>query len=471
MNIVPWKMIKLFGNICNQKKFLKLTSEWREEGKTFVFPIVTEPTYTAPLTEETSDYDKGLAKGYHSEVDVLWALKKLSLEHCLGLRLFHGIPIMEEMFTAIATAFKHTETGIEQFIDFGDFKDFKGMKDIENIDDFKKSRNCKKWIEDLFKASREICDIIVLHPAGISVIEIKSNEKAISKANTQLLTARFIIKVMLKIVGIEPEKVPIHTVVALPNPLSEKTENSKDQFMKKLKNNFLLQGTHFKKEVIEEQLFKSTNVGSYMLTKENLDDLSAAFAILKQGKFVYSARKIPKNLRKQMLEGVAMMDIVENLKGQNQLEGIEGSKKIELSRSIFMWLDPLQAEILQDNNPKQYIIGPASTGKTLLIQLKVLEILKADKKSKVLIILPYKHLVKSYVEFFQDAGFNTENPNLLITTLTGPWRNFNDAHIFIDEYCAIGPKESLYSKNHQVSIKITFYAHLLRQKISKPKRK
>ena len=116
---------------------------WREDGKTFVFPVTTEPTYDGPLTEDTSDYDKGLVKGYHSEVDVLWALKKVSLENSLGLRLFHGIPIMEEMFAAIARAFDHTETGIENFIDFNDFKDLKGMKDIKNINDLKKSKDCK----------------------------------------------------------------------------------------------------------------------------------------------------------------------------------------------------------------------------------------------------------------------------------------------------------------------------------------
>ncbi len=51
---------------------------WRDENKTFVFPVITEPTFTGPVTDDTSEYDKGIVKGFHSEVDVLWALKKVS---------------------------------------------------------------------------------------------------------------------------------------------------------------------------------------------------------------------------------------------------------------------------------------------------------------------------------------------------------------------------------------------------------
>ncbi len=150
-----------------------------------------------------------------------------------------------------------------------------------------------------------------------------------------------------------------------------------------------------------------------------------------------------------MLEGVAMSDTLYNVTKQNQLQLVSGSKKIEFARKFFMWLDPRQTEILQSNQKKQYIIGPASTGKTLLVQLKVLELFETNIESKVLIILPYKHLVQTYEKFFQESGLEIKNLNLLITTLSGEWRTFTDAHTFIDEYCAIGPKENLFAKNHQ----------------------
>jgi len=394
--------------------------EWREENKTFVFPIITEPTFEGPLTDDTSDYDRGLVKGYHSEVDVLWALKKVSHKNSLGLRIFHGISITKPMLEATAAAFE---------TDLPDFKD-----------------------KLVTKESREICDAILLHPAGISVIEIKSNENAVPKAKTQLNKAFDVIKVILKIVGVDAEKVPIHRVIALPNPLSEKTENKKEKLLKRIENFCLLQGTQFEKKLIEEQLLRSMDSKSYVLTPANIDDLSVVLAILKQGKLVNSRGKIPSNLfRKQMLEGVAINETIGNIRGQNQLQNSLGSKKFQFKRKhLFIWLDPRQAEILEDSNTKQYIIGPASTGKTLLVQLKVLEILELNPESKILIILPHNHLVESYKKSFQDFGLEIQDSNLLITTLSGHWRTFGDAHhTFIDEYCAIGPKESVFSKNHQ----------------------
>jgi hypothetical protein len=52
-------------------------------------------------------------------------------------------------------------------------------------------------------------------------------------------------------------------------------------------------------------------------------------------------------------------------------------KVFELSKfgTLTIFLDPVQSEIMKDKHRKQMIIGPASTGKTLLIQLKVLEII------------------------------------------------------------------------------------------------
>ena len=69
-----------------------------------------------------------------------------------------------------------------------------------------------------------------------------------------------------------------------------------------------------------------------------------------------------------------------------------------------IWLDSIQSKIINSGNPRQLIIGPASSGKTLLIQLKVLDLFRRNKASKCLIILPFKQLVQKYQNFFQFAS-------------------------------------------------------------------
>ena len=64
-------------------------------------------------------------------------------------------------------------------------------------------------------------------------------------------------------------------------------------------------------------------------------------------------------------------------------------------------MDPEQVEIMNDPDPWQIIIGPASTGKTLLIQLKVLDILTYDPNSNILILVPLEIMKATYQKFFQ----------------------------------------------------------------------
>jgi hypothetical protein len=85
------------------------------------------------------------------------------------------------------------------------------------------------------------------------------------------------------------------------------------------------------------------------------------------------------------------------------------TEKLKLG-SVFIWLDPIQKAIFdelcgkKDSSEKRFlIIGPASTGKTVLIQLAVLRILIGDAEKKVLIILPDDNLVKKYNKFFENS--------------------------------------------------------------------
>ena len=64
---------------------------------------------------------------------------------------------------------------------------------------------------------------------------------------------------------------------------------------------------------------------------------------------------------------------------------------------------------MNDPNPSQIIVGPASTGKTLLIQLKVLEILETEEDSKVLVVVPLKKMKKVYLKWFDQ---DEESPGI-----------------------------------------------------------
>ena len=82
---------------------------------------------------------------------------------------------------------------------------------------------------------------------------------------------------------------------------------------------------------------------------------------------------------------------MEELKHQTPLLSIKSKNNLQtkvIGKSCF-WLDPNQQEILNNKNPTQIIIGPASTGKTILIQLKVLEILEnVNNTENILTLLP-----------------------------------------------------------------------------------
>jgi hypothetical protein len=64
---------------------------------------------------------------------------------------------------------------------------------------------------------------------------------------------------------------------------------------------------------------------------------------------------------------------------------------------------------MNDPNPSQIIVGPASTGKTLLIQLKVLEILETEEDSKVLVLVPLEKMKKVYLKLFDQ---DEESPGI-----------------------------------------------------------
>ena len=77
-----------------------------------------------------------------------------------------------------------------------------------------------------------------------------------------------------------------------------------------------------------------------------------------------------------------------------------------------------------------------------MTQLKIIEILKQDSTTKVLVILPYERVVEIYKNFFSsnkvDKSFRFGD--LEILTADEDWESFVGEfhpHIFIDEFAAI----------------------------------
>jgi len=144
--------------------------------------------------------------------------------------------------------------------------------------------------------------------------------------------------------------------------------------------------------------------------------------------------------RTELQEAPKAKEIIAGLQVQSEMEKVNASTITKTYfGSLYVWLDPVQQEIMNDKNPRQVIIGPASTGKTLLIQLKVLQLCKNERDCHILIILPHKTLIKKYQQFFQQAEVNLNN--VFFVTPSDDWKMVLEekkhCHWFIDELVAI----------------------------------
>jgi hypothetical protein len=397
---------KLYSNINKDSILQRMDSTlpgWRKDRKTFVFPLVSKPKYAGP-TLNASEWEIGCAKGDNSETIVLWAMKKLSDKNNFGFRIFQGLNIEQKMCQVVGEAFGKNENEINKII-----------ADIETASP--KSTSGKKPQPLIQRSTTEISDVILLHQHGIAIIEIKSSKNAntIQKAKKQLLCAVKISKMMMEIIGIEADSIPIQKLIAFPESENTEEEKQLDDF------NFLLKSDLQDYKILYDKLFPSKGA---VISSKTLDDLSAAFALLKFGIILKSSKEIPENLLKQnMLEAHAISGQLLAIEKQDFLQSKSKKKKLEddekvqkrMFNSIVLWLDPRQRQIMDEEVQKhQYIIGPPGTGKTLLIQLKVLEVYQKNPESKVLIILPYEPLVDAYKKFFEESGFDTTGSGSLI---------------------------------------------------------
>ena len=158
-------------------------------------------------------------------------------------------------------------------------------------------------------------------------------------------------------------------------------------------------------------------------------------------------RRVNDEIKNDALEGRAAKEITRNLRTHsyiqkanikaNKKEGIEAvdylSKEFKL-RNISVFLDPIQQQIMSDKKHKQLIFGCPATGKTILVLLKALELLKKDP---VLIILPLKGVVDDYNSHFEGSA---HKDRLFIRTFREDWKQIikdHSPHILIDEFAYI----------------------------------
>ena len=247
-------------------------------------------------------------------------------------------------------------------------------------------------------------------------------------ANEQLLLDELVVKHILKLIGLR-EKPYISKLIASPTSLTLDLETK----LKSEDVQFLEIGKPISKEIYQ-------NEGNMEFEEIIYSNLVAAFAFLSSCYLLEKRWTVnDQSTQIDMVEASKGREIISEFQSQSQLEKVDKNISKTTFGSLFVWLDPVQQEIIDDDNPKQVIIGSASTGKTLLLQLKILDLCSNDKDSEAVIILPNKRLVKKYQEFLTHSGVALDN--LYFVTPKDNWKEVlyekKSCHMFVDELAAM----------------------------------
>lgn len=268
------------------------------------------------------------------------------------------------------------------------------------------------------------------------VVEVKRNS-----AKDQLDLDVKVMHCILRMIGLEDSNFPpIKIMVSSPQEITE------HDLKTKLSNNgidFLhADSKAFEKNSQLIEKMATAAAESSQFEEKDYIRLISALAFLSNlyvtGKN-YSIEESKMKLASQ--EGEKGREVSENLQTHLHLKEALPNSKTELGTVV--WLDSIQREIMKDKTSnRQVIVGPASTGKTILIQLKVLEIVETTTNEKVLIILPYKDLEEKYQEFLsQSSNIDMTKRVQFLTADTDDWEQRleknKDSHWFIDEFAAL----------------------------------
>ncbi len=388
---------------------------WRET--TVTIPCVPDLKYAGPIgfpgvRPDIEESHKGQIKGQMNEYRVLQIYEQYSKLNKLDLTIFHDTKITKSNLNALSKAF----------------------------------------VQDCFVMDNNIeceIDFVTVSKYSIVLTEVKSKVGDGKKAFSQLRDAENLVKTILQIVGLQDLKVPILKVIASPHTFR------KDLLKKAEKRKVIL--LNITEKSIECTLSKIFSCGDSP-RELNLENFVAALAFLQSCPTFQSEDSQKDNLKKSLLEGAKGMEIVEELKCHHHMKNWNHpeSKELCVSRNIFIWLDPIQSFIMSQPNPCQIITGPASSGKTILVQLKVLELMRHNNSEDVLVILPTSELKEKYQEFFAKHNPGIHHEKLVILTSNEfipqniPEKN---RHIFIDEFCALSERSDEFCKIFETLIK------------------
>ena len=359
---------------------------WRSQ--TLTIPCIPDLKYEGPtdfpgLEEKMEKSHQGHVKGQENEAKVLKTLQEFSRSNNRHWKIFNNVEV-------------------------------KDLKCVELANIF--GRNFPSNPRAILKGQLEI-DVVVVDGSNIILTEVKSKLTDPRVAITQLKKAKEFTLKLLQIIGVS-SKVQITKVIAAPGPfidLAMKMARDEECLLLKIDDNKNHQTLH--------------SIG-FPKRKTDIDELIAVLTFLK---CCTKHQSFDENkLRLSMLEGAKGKERSVSLTHHNSLEKWN-HPDVEYSKDLYIWLDPDQAKVMNHPYHLQIIIGPASTGKTILIQLKILEMLK--KNENVLVILPSSTLVSKYQSFFE----NNITEKLNIVTPGADWQSIlqkTEAHLFVDEFCA-----------------------------------
>ena len=354
----------------------QLSPHWRDENSLTMFPIMPKPKYEGPVgmdgVKESLDRGrKGHVKGSVNEAQVLKGLEELGRSQNRGLKIFQGVPVSLLKLEALCTIFG------KKMPDEGFWNEHSAILAEFPMDEEKKPVIDKEL------------DIAVVTKRSVVLVEVKSSPDEVNTATKQLRKAEFVFSILLRILQVS---IPIKKVVAVPLMEGKNYDNKVEVAARE--NASLLD---INKQLSDQQ--KLSKIFSEDDDPEIQDDdlkrILASLAFMHCSYYYPNQSEdlemVEKELKEALSEPEAVGTLAKKLQDQSLLEKSKSSKveKVEtLAPNEYIWLDPIQSLVMKCSSKKVFISGPAGTGKTVLLQLKIVQILKTNPESKILVFFP-----------------------------------------------------------------------------------
>jgi hypothetical protein len=269
-------------------------------------------------------------------------------------------------------------------------------------------------------------DILSVNNSTICLAEVVSQQENASNSIEKLQRVEHFIRNLIKFTFPKNSECHIYKVLTSFVPLStEVSVQATENDIMILKTNPTING---------EVLSKILN-GDSQRKEIFFDDFVVAMTVICCCQTLSYFRSEEDKVRQSLLDAINCLDLSNKEESKTSFDVGRSQPDVDL----FVWLDPVQAKILRDKNPFQLIIGSVATGKTMLLQMKILDVLRTESHSKVLVVLPTSNLKSYYEKMFLDRSDETTSKRVTIVTASDNFWEIvrtTNPHIFIDEYCA-----------------------------------